>query len=110
MPESVAQMLHSVATEWSGGNEYSEKDLESVLQAFRTLRNGCVGNPEYQSASTANALLLEDTLKIMTLLLEREDENSALCVRVATQFLGNVIVNHSDNQLIVWEKFSSLLK
>ncbi|KAK3919013.1 Ataxin-10 [Frankliniella fusca] len=110
MPEMIATNLHAVAGTLSVDKECIEDDLDNILTSYRTLRNGCAGNQEYQTNCTANASLLDDTLKIMTFLLNREDETSALCVRVATQFLGNLIVNHSDNQLILWDKFSSLLK
>ncbi|KAE8746627.1 hypothetical protein FOCC_FOCC006611 [Frankliniella occidentalis] len=110
MPGNVAKSLHTLAGALSEDTGCSEEDLETILMSYRTLRNGCAGNPDYQTNCTANASLLADSLKIMTFLLNSEDENSALCVRVATQFLGNLIVNHSDNQLIVWDKFSSLLK
>lgn len=109
MPESVATVIHSVAETLGPDKKVSEEDLQVVLDSYRTLRNGCAGSPDYQSACSANPRLLEDTLKIMNTLLKNEDEDTALCVRVATQFLGNLIVNHSDNQLLVWDKFSVLL-
>ncbi|KAJ1523833.1 hypothetical protein ONE63_010391 [Megalurothrips usitatus] len=110
MLDSVAQTLHTILESWSGVKDCSEEDLETVLTSYRSLRNGCAGSPEFQTSCTANTLLLDDTHKIMTFLLTLENDDAALCVRVGTQFLGNLIVNHSDNQLLVWDKFSSLLK
>lgn len=110
MSEELAQHLRSIAVLWNKNNVCSEEEVESVLNSYRTLRNGCAGSPEYQTSCTSNASLLDDTLQVMEYLLNKEDETSALCVRVATQFLGNLIVNHSDNQLLVWDKFSTLLK
>lgn len=110
MSETSTQHIRSIAVLWSENKVCTEEEVESVLNSYRTLRNGCAGSSEYQTSCTSNASLLDDTLQLMEFLLKREDETSALCVRVATQFLGNLIVNHSDNQLLVWDKFSSLLK
>lgn len=110
MPQSIAEALNTVAESWHDGRIAPEDKLEEILNYYRALRNGCVGNFEYQTACGTNLTLLKDTLRIMNWLSTCDNEESALCVRVATQFLGNLIVSHSANQLIVWNIFSPFLK
>lgn len=82
----------------------------AVTETFRTLRNSCVGEPGIQKAVTEKTVAVDETCNILKALsLLPSNEHNVLCLRVGTQFLGNIVVNNKETQPVIWSKCSEVL-
>ncbi|KAJ9591935.1 hypothetical protein L9F63_001537 [Diploptera punctata] len=79
-----------------------------VTEVFRALRNSCVGESANQIL-IINMPVVDNTCDIVKFLLKSNNEDSVLCLRIAVQFLGNLIVSNAQTQRAVWNKCCKLL-
>lgn len=88
------------------------KDIVSVdklTDCFRTLRNICAGNSDMQNQLGQKNTLLEDVNTAIEIGLSVSSDQWTLCLRVCSQFLGNLIVLNVENQQRVWKQCRSQL-
>ncbi|XP_069682108.1 ataxin-10 isoform X2 [Periplaneta americana] len=84
--------------------------VAAITETFRALRNSCVGEPKNQRAITEETVAVEETCNILNILTSQQsNQNHVTCLRVGTQFLGNLVVNNKETQPIIWNKCSSVL-
>ncbi|XP_021941723.1 ataxin-10 isoform X2 [Zootermopsis nevadensis] len=105
--ESLGIVLHVSAAEFKVD---SPSVAAAVSETFRALRNSCVGEPKIQKDVTEKTVAVDETCNILKALsLLPRNEHNVFCLRVGTQFLGNIVVNNKDTQPIVWRKCSEVL-
>lgn len=105
--ESLGIVLHVSAVELKVD---SPSVVAAVTETFRALRNSCIGEPGIQKDVTEKTVAVGETCNILKALsLLPRNEHSVVCLRVGTQFLGNIVVNNKETQPIVWNKCSEVL-
>ncbi|XP_046662176.1 ataxin-10 [Homalodisca vitripennis] len=102
--EDPSEMLHRLMLE-------DKPAVDRVTECFRSLRNTCAGNSSAQEELGQQAEVLQDADSAISMGLSTTDsEEWNLCLRISAQFLGNLTVNNTKNQEIVWARFCLQLK
>uniref|UniRef100_A0A1B6LKL2 Ataxin-10 n=1 Tax=Graphocephala atropunctata TaxID=36148 RepID=A0A1B6LKL2_9HEMI len=102
--EDASEMLHTLMLE-------DTPAVDRLTECFRSLRNTCAGSSSAQSELGQQAEVLQDANSAINMGLSVADnEEWNLCLRISAQFLGNLTVNNTKNQEIVWARFCSQLK
>lgn len=90
----------------------NDQQVISVLtEGFRFFRNLCPNNI-LQNYFCKNKKLI-DIIQNVFIHLKQTDSQKDLfinCWRVCIQFLGNLVVNNSTNQIIIWKNFKIILR
>ena len=106
--ESLGKILHVSVAEFKVGFELDI--ATAVTETFRALRNSCVGQSDIQKAVTEKTIAVDETCKILkTLSMLTSSPHCITCLRVGTQFLGNLVVNNRETQTVIWNKCSEVL-
>lgn len=77
-------------------------DLYQLGDIIRRLRNLCATDGKTHKELGCDIALLEDVCKLLETLLEiPTSEETLICIRLASQFIGNLTVGNKQNQLNV---------
>lgn len=102
MEEEPSVLLHNVLIK-------DNVSVDKLTDCFRTLRNICAGNSDIQNQLGQKNTLLEDVNTAIEIGLNVASDEWTLCLRVCSQFLGNLIVLNVENQQRVWKQCRSQL-
>lgn len=105
--ETLGTILRVLADEFDVD---SPRVATAVTETFRALRNICVGEPRIQKAFTERTVAVDETCSILKSLTSRPgNQYNVTCLKVGTQFLGNLVVNNKETQPVIWNKCSEVL-
>jgi hypothetical protein len=106
--DSLGKILHASVAEFKVGPTLDV--ATAVTETFRALRNSCVGQPNIQKAVTEKTVAVDETCNILkTLSMLESSPHCVTCLRVGAQFLGNLVVNNKETQIVIWSKCSDIL-
>jgi hypothetical protein len=105
--EGLGKVLHVSAAE---SKTDSLDVVTAVTETFRALRNSCVGEAEIQKAVTEKTEAVGETCNILKALASLpSNQHNVTCLRVGTQFLGNLVVSNKETQPVIWNRCSEVL-
>ncbi|PSN51316.1 hypothetical protein C0J52_15777 [Blattella germanica] len=107
----VLNNLSEVLEELSTGLKNSVPEIIGIFtEVFRALRNSCVNQPKNQKTIVENTAAVQNTCIILKWLISLSStQENIVCLRVGTQFLGNLVVNNNETQPVIWNKCSNIL-
>lgn len=86
-------------------------DLNQLSDKIRKLRNICATDEKAHKSLGSNPPLLQDISKLMERLLELPpSEEQIVCLRLCTQFIGNLTVGNPVNQRHIHEHCFKVVK
>lgn len=90
-------------------NEVNDEKFLLLKQCFQSLRNCSAWGENIQNAIVDNPIVMENTAILLKFLLQKKEKSCVDCLKMLLQFLSNLVVNNTNSQLIILEKFFDVL-